>query len=362
VLTGFAVVVGAALPAGASVAQDALPTAQVDGIVYSVAQVGSRTIIGGDFSAVGGVARRNAAAILPDGKVDPSFDPRPDGTVFAVAGSEDGSRIFLGGTFASVGATPRASLAAVDPVSGAAIPGWQADTDEFVYALEVKGTRLYAGGTFRSIGGAAIRRLASLDVGTAAVDPTFNPWPDWTVKDIAVAPDGTKVYATGGFTNIGGQHRVGAAEVLATTGKATAFDPAEGGVGIALGLTPDGSRFFFSTTNNRMYAYDPAVSSTPAWVVQTSGDTQAIGASATEVYFGGHFSQLSTYRLKRQLLASVRVADGSPTNWAPALSTRSKGMGPWAVAVTPDRVIVGGDFLRVNNKAQSGVAFFAGTP
>jgi hypothetical protein len=351
-----------AFPALASVSDAALRTAQVDGTVWAVARVGDRTIIGGDFSAVGGLARMNAAAILPDGSVDPTFDPRPNGIVYGVAGSEDGSRVFLGGDFTQVGTTPRTDLAALDS-TGSVVQDWRADSNGLVHALEVKGSRLYAGGTFTEIGGVLRRRLAAVDVATAAVNLTFHPWPDWTVRDIAVSPDGTKVYATGGFAAIGGQPRRGAAEILASDGRATAFDPSDGGVGIAAAVSPDGRRFLYSTTNNRLWAYDPASgSNSPVWVVQTSGDTQAIASSATEVYFGGHFRQLSDFGLKRGLLASVRVADGQPTAWAPQLSTDSKGMGPWAIAVTPDAVIVGGDFTKVNRAEQSGLAFFTGQP
>ena len=126
-----------------------------------------------------------------------------------------------------------------------------------------------------------------------------------------------------------------------------------------MGLTPDGSRFYFSTTNNRLYAYDPAVSSDPVYVVQTGGDTQAILASATEVYFGGHFTNISTYKTKRNLLASIRVADGSLTAWNPNLNGY---MGPWAIAAAPTKLVVGGSITRVGTKAQPGLAFFAGTP
>lgn len=361
-LAVVAVLVGAVDPAGASVSTTAMSTAQVSGVVWAVAQVGDRTIIGGSFTAVGGLPRSNVAAILPDGKVDPTFNPSVNGIVYGLAASEDGTRVFIGGDFTAVGLTPRTDLAAVDAVSGAVIADWQADTDGIVHSLRVKGTRLYAGGTFVTIKGVTRRRLAAVDVATSAVNLQFNPWPNWTVKGIAVSPDGTKVYATGGFTAIGGQPRNGAAEVLSTSGAATAFNPAEGGVGIALALTPDGSRFYFSTTNNRMYAYDPAVSSVPVYTIQTGGDTQAIVASSTEVYFGGHFNNIQTFGAKRSLIASIRMSDGALTSWNPTISTSSKGMGPWTMVATPTALVVGGDFTRVNNKAQQGLAFFAGTP
>lgn len=357
-LAAMMLVISGAASASAAVSETHTPTAQTDGDVYAVAQVGALTVIGGAFSTVGGLPRQNIAALRPDGTVDPTFNPGANGAVRAVDGSVDGSRIFVGGEFTVIGGVPRGALVALDP-SGAVVPDWTADTNGIVHAVEVSGAKVYAAGTFTVIKDQTRRRLAALDVGTAAVYMRFNPWPSWTVKDIAVSPDGTKVYATGGFTAIGAANRNGAAEVLAETGAATAFDPAKGGVGLAVGLTPDGSRFYFSTTDNNLYAYDPAVSNQPVYVVKAGGDTQAIAASATEVYFGGHFRNISTFKEKRNLLASINVADGSLTSWNPHLAGD---MGPWSIELTADAVIVGGDFSHVGGKRQHGIAVFHGTP
>lgn len=347
--------------AGASVSSAPEPTARVTGTVYAVAQVGTRTIIGGDFTQVGGLERRNLAAIRADGTVDPSFNPSPNGVVYAVAGSADGTRVYAGGIFSSVGGATRSNLAALDAPTGNAVTTWVVNTDSDVLALAVSGTRLYVGGRFTTISSTARRRLAAVDTQTGTVALGFNPAPDWTVKAVGVSPDATKVYAVGGFAAIGGASRRGAAELFASTGATTAFNPTNGGVALALSLTPDGSRFYFSTTDNRLYAYDPAVSNAPVYVVQSGGDTQAIAASASEVYFGGHFSQVWTGRakIKRAFIASVRVADGAVTSWNPGADGY---MGVWAAAVTPTHVLVGGDFHNIGGLRQDGFARFAGTP
>lgn len=346
-------------PAAASPSEQPDDTVDVDGEVYAMAVVGDRVVIGGDFVAVGGQPRRNAAAILPTGALDPAFTPEPDGIVRAVAATEDGSRVFLGGEFDVAGGRARDSLAAVDSATGTAIASWSADTDGVVHALAVRGERLYAGGTFRAIGTSSRRRLAALDVDTAAVQLSFNPWPDWTVKQVAVSPDGDKVYATGGFQAIGNAPRTGIAELNSSDGRATGFDPTEGGVGIALALSPDGARVLFSTTSNRLHAYDPAVSHNPVWTVQTSGDTQAIAVAGDEVYFGGHFSRLTSFRVRRRAMASVLLADGAPTAWDPSVQGF---LGVWAVAVADDRVHIGGDFTRVGSSRQQGYARFSSVP
>jgi Domain of unknown function (DUF5122) beta-propeller len=360
-IIAFALALIVALPNAAFASVSATPdtTAGVTGTVYALAQVGDRTIIGGNFTAVGGVARRNVAAIRADGTVDPGFNPNVDGIVYAVAGNADGSRIFIGGAFATVGGVARARIAAVDP-SGAVVPTWQANANDEVRALATSGTRVYAGGRFTTIGPSSRPRLAAIDTATGTVITAFNPRPSWTVRAVTVSPDGTKVYAVGSFSAIGGQARKYAAEVLASNGQATAFAPTrDGGIALAVALTPNGSRVFYSTENNRLFAYDPAISNNPVYVVATSGDTQAIGASATEVYIGGHFSQLQNFKLKRAHIASFRVADGTPTTWNPTINGA---LGVWAIGVTPNAVVVGGDFTQVGNKNQPGFARFSGTP
>jgi hypothetical protein len=353
-----------AMPAAADAAVSTTPdaTARVTGTVYAVAQVGNRTIIGGDFTVVGGLARRNLAAIRADGTVDPTFNPSPDGIVYAVAGTADGQRVFAGGAFANAGGAVRTNLVALDAASGAAVGTWNAGTNGTVHALSTSGSRVYVGGAFTAIGTSTRRRLAAVDQQTGAVQLGFNPFPDWTVKAVGVSPDGTKVYAAGGFTAIGGAARRGGAEVLASTGAATAFNPANGGVALALAVSPDGSRFFFSTTDNRLYAYAPAVSNTPVYTIQGGGDTQAIAASNTELYYGGHFSQTwngKGAKTKRAFIASARLSDGAITAWNPGADGF---MGVWATAVTPTHLLVGGDFDNIGGRRQDGFARFAGVP
>ena len=94
-----AAVLAAPMAAGASVNPTPESSAAVTGTIYAMARVGTRTIIGGDFTAVGGVARKNAAAIRADGTLDPSFKPNPNGIVQSIAVSADSTRVFLGGTF-----------------------------------------------------------------------------------------------------------------------------------------------------------------------------------------------------------------------------------------------------------------------
>src|SRR4051794_10886299 len=66
--------------------------------------------IGGLFTRVGNVARRNLAHVLASGSVDQTFAPEPDGPVDALA--LNGHALFAGGSFKAIGGKLRLVLAA----------------------------------------------------------------------------------------------------------------------------------------------------------------------------------------------------------------------------------------------------------
>lgn len=357
-----------ALPssAHASVSNDSDFSVRVLGTVLDVAPTATgRTIIGGTFTGIGSQPRTGLGAVLASGYADTKFAPQlPAGSVVeAVETSADGSVVYVGGSFTSVNGVARSNLVALDAVTGAVIETWRADTDETVRDIEVAADRIYVAGSFTSIDGQARRRLAAL---TPAGDVilSFNARPDWTIRDIDVSPDLTKVYAVGGFTTIGGANRSNhAAELLASNGDATSFNPAlKGGIAIASAISPDGRRFLFSTENNSVFAYAPAVSNQPVWVNKGGGDTQAIAVSTTgEVYIGGHFHRMNAVNGAHATgeLASVRLSDGAVTGWRPDLIGD---MGPWIIEIHGAKVVVGGDYSTAGGRQTGGFTRFSGTP
>src|SRR5215212_9361079 len=206
-------------------------TCEVAGVVYAIAQVGSRTYIGGQFASVSGTPRANVAAIRRDGTLDPGWNPSTDGIVYALAVSSDGTKIFLGGTFTTVGVTSRSRLAAVTADTGALVSDWTTTVNNnAVRALAAdSGDRLYVGGSFGRIGGKAISKLGAVSQANGAVDTAFVPGPGGGIRALALNDDGSRLYAGGGFSTIGGGTRPGAAELNIASGAATSFAPTDGG-------------------------------------------------------------------------------------------------------------------------------------
>jgi hypothetical protein len=346
----------------ASVSATADDTARVNGTVFAVAQVGTRTIIGGEFTTVGGVTHNHVAAIRANGTVDPTFTPNIDGTVRAVAGSADGSTIYVGGTFTTAGGAARANLAAVDAVTGAVLSTWSADTagtDGTVLALTTSGSTLYVAGRFTGIDGTTRKRLVALNTAGDVVTG-FRPAPNGTVRVVTVSTDGTRLFAAGPFTAIGAQTRPAVAELDPTTGTARAFTaPSVGSSLVAMGTSPSGNRLYYGTADNRVFAYDTATSSL-AWTIKNGGDTQAIAATDTEVYLGGHFTNNITNKVRRVWIESVLPSNGSVTSWDPQLSGGS--LGVWAISATPTSLVIGGEFTTAGGVDRRRFARFAGTP
>lgn len=76
------------------------------------AQSDGKILIGGQFTNINGVPRRNLARLHSTGQVDLSFDPGtgPDGPVNVIVIQPDG-KILLGGNFTHINGIPRARLA-----------------------------------------------------------------------------------------------------------------------------------------------------------------------------------------------------------------------------------------------------------
>jgi len=369
--TACAVAAGLALTAAlvpaahAEVSPAPTKTAGLGGeAVYDLAVLPSgRVILGGKLTSIGSFARSNLAATLASGKADPNFAPTVNGPVAAVAATPDGSRVFIGGTFTEVNGVPRQNLAALDAVTGALVEDWQADTTGTlpnVSTLTVSGTRLLVGGKFTGIDGTAKQKLAAIDVTTGNA-LTWNTWINGAVNEVRVAPDGTTVWIGGEFTKIRGIDRpyFGALDIV--TGLPTDYNPTGNGSRlISLAISPDGQWIYTTNNANRTHGYQPAVSTTPRWTRITDGNVQAMAASDTTLYIGGHYASFSDDGTVRNFFASADRFTGVLTTWDPLATGSNKGC--WALVIEGTHLHAGGGFTHFNGVQQRLYARFDGTP
>ena len=244
-----------------------------DGTVRALAvnSGGTKVYAGGSFITIGGhsvkaIAALNAAAPGLDTWALAGATGSSSITVYALALSSDEATLYAGGSFNNINGSGGAqnSLVALTASSGSPTswtPGLSGPANGadnipiYALALSGDGSTLYAGGYFNAISLGTTTSLPRKNIASfktsdgslnawnpSATDLSNNETSSW-VKALAVS--GTSVYAGGAFRKIGGQSRTGAAEISATSGLATSWNPGADSASIAaLAAKSDGSRLY----------------------------------------------------------------------------------------------------------------------
>lgn len=153
----------------------------------------NRILVGGEFSHYNGSPRVRLARLNGNGQIDPTFDPGlgPNNSVLGIKVQPDG-KLLIVGAFTLYRNVPRPGIARLLP-DGSLDPTFQPSVVQvvppvFALALQTDGSPVI-GGSFDWFAGAAHRRLARLD-SVGALDTTFNPAADNDVYALALQPDG----------------------------------------------------------------------------------------------------------------------------------------------------------------------------
>src|SRR4051794_35281452 len=219
----LALLVAALAPAvaGAAVPSTSASTYGTDGTVNAITTLGDTVYLGGAFENVGLDSGGGAATAASDGQADAAMPPVIGTVQVAVADGSGG--FYIGGSFSKVGGVARANLAHILP-DKSVDPNFNPVTNATVRTLALSGSTLYVGGDFSgpgSIGGVQRDLIAAIDTTTGSVTSWRPDAIGSNVAALAVSDDGTKVYAGGLFTGIGGATRTNIAEIDATSGFAT---------------------------------------------------------------------------------------------------------------------------------------------
>jgi len=305
--------------------------------VRTLAVSGGVVYAGGNFWNIGGQPRNHLAAIDATTGLATSWNPNPDGPVYALAVS--GGVVYVGGGFYSIfeqpniGGQPRNYLAAIDATTGLAT-SWDPNSDGPVYALAISGGVVYVGGEFNSIGVQPRENIAAIDAATGLAT-SWNPNADYWVNALAVT--GGVIYVGGFFSNIGGQPRPFVAAIDAVTGLATSWDPGVNSWANALAVK-EGTIYvggWFSKaggqTRNYIAAIDTTTGLATSWNPDPDGTAYALAVDdAGSVYAGGIFSTLNGGETLQfyfahfdpSLTESVSTPDApiGPTDGSPGIS------------------------------------------
>ncbi|MBV9293583.1 MAG: PKD domain-containing protein [Frankiales bacterium] len=351
VLQSVAAVPALAAPVPQSTLVSAVPSTNTpdvnNGVVYTIAQVGSTVFIGGSFTSVSPYhtpsttyAVTNIAAFdATTGALVTTFAPTLDGVVNSIAPGPTSTSVYVGGAFKTVnGVSMRVAL--LDTTTGAIVSGWKAPKgDGVVNKLLLADGQLYVGGFFQHMGAQPRAGLATLapltglvsSVSTLAFTGHHNYGVHCTssncanaptgVKSMDVSPDGTRMIVTGNFTDVSGSARDQVAMLDVTSSTAT-VDPNWNTYGFTspcapnafdsyirdVQFSPDGSYFVIVDTGaggtgarnidgtraicDAAARYETAATGTdvlPTWVDWTGNDTfWTVAITGASVYVGGH--------------------------------------------------------------------------
>lgn len=180
----------------------------VDGAIYDVIeQPDGALIIAGDFSNVGGQARRGLARILSDGNLDTTFTLVLNGAGLAKTLALSGTTVFVGGEFTTIGGLSRVRLAAFDYATQTVL-SWAPNPNNLVTDIlaDPSANALFVGGYFTMTSSTGRNYLASYALSTLTLT-AWNPSPSGFVFSLSSAPTLYTLLVGGNFTMIAGQSR-----------------------------------------------------------------------------------------------------------------------------------------------------------
>jgi hypothetical protein len=274
--------------------------------------------------------------------------------VRALALSPDGSTLFAGGSFSAVNGLTHKHLAAIQVANHSFVSPWKGTASGMVRDLAVSpdGTTLFAGGTFTNADGVASRGIAALNAATGTRTTTFDHSVDVGVMGLALTPDA--LLLSGTFTQVDGEPRASVAAISLSDYSLSPWAPRRfcSGCDTYWDVQTDGTwAYVASSGSGGNFAAFNLVTGDQRWgYLHADGDVQAVWLPGDgKAYVGGHFGQQiastasSKSAVPATLLAAVDLSTGLPdTSFSPRIYKTFPGV--WTLNSTTGKLWVGGDF------------------
>lgn len=344
-------------------------------LTASAALPNGSVLVGGSFNSFNGATRTGLAKFLADGSLDPAWAPVFSAgfaaKVYAIA-VDSGGNVYIGGNngFTNfIDGVNRTGLAKFLP-DGSLDPTWNPGINVSfaaqVSALVVDDSgNLYVGGTFTTISGQAIARLARVSTsGAGAVDTSWNPAPDNSVNALALDGSGN-LFVGGSFANIGGMARSGIAK-MSTAGVVDAtWNPAPSGGGVSAFARDGSGNIFvggrFTSIGGQTRTALAKLSESGAGLADSSWNPAPAGSNANvnslaldasgNVYVGGTFASIDGKVLPNLAKVSSTGTGTADASWNPAPNANVA-----TLAVQGTNVFAGGTFMNAGSVRHLGFA------
>jgi hypothetical protein len=337
------------------------------GVVFSLARYGTTTYAGGNFTKVsdaGGVfPRTHLAAIGADGRATPlnlaiSGDYFDGTAIHALAATADS--VYIGGEFTSIGGVARKGLARYDLATGA-IDADFPDVDNVVFGLDLAPDgSVYAAGNFAP-GVIRIKADHSLDAAFNASLVIDSSGTEEPATVYAVEATASGVYAGGDFNEAGADVARSRVALLDNAGAPVAgfagLDDADGYVDNLLltagGLLVAGSE---PKTNEKLVKVDAASGDyIPGFDFNAAAEYgPEIGVIGNDLYAFSTMTSVSTD------FGAFDLATGAPKpGFAPVIPVNEP---VYAIDTTGGALYVGGEFQTIDGKPYKSFATFGAPP
>jgi len=395
----------------ATVSADALPTWQIDGVVWSQVVVRNTVYVTGRFTkarppgvAAGGAGEVAAANIfaydITTGNRVTSFNHSLNAQGMAITASPDGSKVFVGGDFTTVDGQARGHVAAFSTTTNALDATFRPNVNGRVRALTANNTTLYLGGGYSNVSGSARSSLSAVNATSGALLGWAPRVDNGTVWSMVLAPDQSRVIVGGSFTTLSGVAAYGMGSLSTATAAVLPWAANQrirdaGSNGAITSLRTDGQQIFGSG-----YAYGDGASFEGTFAANPTtgaitlvndchGDTYdvlplgAVLYSVTHAHdctWVGSFPDTNPRVRWQYALAQTTAATRTNTgpdsygwnyaglpasttlHWFPQFSSGSytgQYQAAWALAGNSSYVAFGGEFPTVNGVAQQGLTRMA---
>lgn len=316
--------------------------------------------VGGDFTKVNSVTKNKLVHLYSNFSIDMGWSPNVNGDVRAIFATS--TAVYLGGFFTTVGGQSRRYIAAVDKLSGTPT-AWNpiiTGSSPLVKTIQVNGSTIYFGGNFNSVNGQTRFGLAAVDL-SGAVE-TWNPnlinaSPGTGGIDCLLL-SGSTIYASGSFTNLGGEPRQYIAQLDLVTGNATAWNPNANSP--ALSMWQSGTTLYVGglfnniggETRSKIAAISTLSGAPLPFIANANGNVNSIYPMGGKLYAAGLFTTVNGISRNKVVCLDGTTGAVDPT-WN---ANAGNGFQLNSIAAGLGKVVFGGDITSINGRNVSNLA------